>query len=243
MAGVVLACPGSGGTHATLASRPGSLGSGRQGRPVRSRADPEAPVSDRPGCRRPRQWAAFRLPALHDGPFDKAVYAELEALHSSGKVDVRGLRPRTYALTDSGRSDGTQALRELPATAGRYFKDLARWMLPLSFGDLLSAICRRYPDMAVTSVVPEMADPCAGSVHRPRMPSFLSGAARALDLGGALSEYEAVAGNEADAQALDEVWRSVGNDLRRTMADFRLPPDRVDASQGPRIGQTASHRQ
>jgi len=52
-------------------------------------------------------------------------------------------------------------------------------------------------------------------------PSFLEGAARALDLGGTLQEYNSSPSPEhADALALGADWRVVGADLLRSMREL-----------------------
>jgi hypothetical protein len=55
------------------------------------------------------------------------------------------------------------------------------------------------------------------------MPSWLSGAARVVDLGGYFDEYnESADGAEADAKALFCDWRIVGESLANAMKAFRL---------------------
>lgn len=59
------------------------------------------------------------------------------------------------------------------------------------------------------------------------MPSFARGLARTLDIGAFLSgsSYNlSPTPSEADAWALEEDWRAVGEDLRQTFDAFR-PPD------------------
>lgn len=52
-------------------------------------------------------------------------------------------------------------------------------------------------------------------------PSFWEGVARALDLGGTLTQYNrAIDGRQADYLAMKSDWMAVGNDLRTAMGAF-----------------------
>lgn len=157
------------------------------------------------------------------GPFDAAVYAELEALERTGEVRIAaGPHRRTYALTKPGQVRGRAILEQLPQNAPRYLGELARWVLSLGFGRLLAAIYRRYPDMAANSVAPGLADRYAwSSPGFPERP-FLEGMASAFDLTGAFHESPPSRedGFRRDGEALAADWRAVGDDLRAAMADF-----------------------
>lgn len=53
------------------------------------------------------------------------------------------------------------------------------------------------------------------------MPSFTNGAARVLDLGSTLNQYNYSASvNEADQVALSGDWNTVGNDLWKALDEF-----------------------
>lgn len=53
------------------------------------------------------------------------------------------------------------------------------------------------------------------------MPSFANGAARVLDLGSTLNQYNYSASvNEADQVALSSDWNAVGNDLWKALDEF-----------------------
>ena len=57
------------------------------------------------------------------------------------------------------------------------------------------------------------------------MPSWLSGAARSLDLAGQFDEYnESPNGQVADAKALFSDWRIVGESLIEAMKAFQREP-------------------
>jgi hypothetical protein len=52
-------------------------------------------------------------------------------------------------------------------------------------------------------------------------PSLAEGAARVLDLGGTLQQYnESQTAQEADADALKNDWRAVGDDIRFSIAAY-----------------------
>lgn len=53
-------------------------------------------------------------------------------------------------------------------------------------------------------------------------PSFMGGMARILDFGGTLKEYNTSPNEQmADAKALSEDWKAVGDDLRSALAEYR----------------------
>jgi len=56
-------------------------------------------------------------------------------------------------------------------------------------------------------------------------PSFLSGAARALDMGTTLMEFNRTPEEEADAIALHQDWLTVGAYLRLAMRDWEKRQD------------------
>ncbi len=60
------------------------------------------------------------------GPFDKAVFEELDALSGDGKVLVRRTGSSyAHALTQSGHEDGMEALTEVSMEARQYIEDAA----------------------------------------------------------------------------------------------------------------------
>ncbi len=165
------------------------------------------------------------------GPFDRAVFDELDALRHAGEVVIHGTgRYRAYILTESGHERGTAALNELAEPVRRYVADVAHWVLSLPFGELLSAVYHSYPDMAVNSIVPEVTVRFPKALNRSPLPPFLSGMARTLDLAGMLDPYELDSGDERDTEAIDADWRAVGDDLRSAVASFGYPLDSSNAS-------------
>lgn len=89
------------------------------------------------------------------GPFDSAVYHELEGMEDDGLVEVieqSRFGRRTYRLTDQGLKDGQDALSELDEPMRDYTIRLVGWLRSLTFQQLVSAIYNKYPDMKVNSV-------------------------------------------------------------------------------------------
>lgn len=163
------------------------------------------------------------------GPCDQAVFDELNALQRDGHVEIHRSRRRAYALTSSGHKSGKEILLTLPRSVRDYFESCAQWVLSLSFGRLLSAIYQKYPDMAVNSVVPEVTIRYPQALFRSPMPSFLSGVARTFDLAAVLDDFDFLSSRKQDASALQDVWATVGEDLRGAIAGFRSPKVGADA--------------
>ena len=89
------------------------------------------------------------------GPFDKAVYAELEALAKHGWVEImvsQGANPRTYRLTFQGQKRGAEGLKSFPEATQQYMQKVVRFVHSLSFAQLVSSIYQAYPDMKRNSV-------------------------------------------------------------------------------------------
>ena len=164
------------------------------------------------------------------GPFDSTVYDELSTLARDELVESRGPRPRAYCLTSAGQGSGAKILYGLPHGVARYFDDCARWVLSHSFGNLLSAIYQKYPDMAVNSVVPDVRIRFPYALSRTPVPAFLSGVARTLDLGGVMDYYDLSHSGKRNTQQLHDAWRTVGDNLRSAMVGCRSAPTDADAS-------------
>ncbi len=90
------------------------------------------------------------------GPFDHAVYAELEKLENDGLVRVYWLDPtpgsRRFALTREGIRRGNSALEQLPEHVRVYMCELSKWIQSLGFAELVGLIYKQYPDMAQNSI-------------------------------------------------------------------------------------------
>lgn len=95
------------------------------------------------------------------GPFDKAVYTELEALRKRGLVDITSqlsslsVTPRTYSLTYAGQRQGEEVIASLPDYVQKYLRKLSEWVRSLSFAELVGAVYRAYPDMRANSIFQE----------------------------------------------------------------------------------------
>ena len=95
------------------------------------------------------------------GPFDKAVYAELEALHERGLVYITAhvsstsITGRSYSLTYAGQKQGEKVIASMPTYVRKYLRQLSEWVRSLSFAELVGAIYRAYPDMRENSIFQE----------------------------------------------------------------------------------------
>lgn len=97
----------------------------------------------------------FNFAACDYGPFDRAVYDELENLEREGLVEITrtsDLRRKTYRLTPEGQCQGEEILKGLDTKLGEYLRRLSQWVRSLSFAELVSSIYREYPEMKVNSV-------------------------------------------------------------------------------------------
>jgi uncharacterized protein len=86
------------------------------------------------------------------GPFDSAVYVQLDILHREGFVSIVAGRYRLYMLTAAGFIEGQQILMTLPQSTRDFIQQTARWVRGLNFQQLVAAIYRRYPDMKANSI-------------------------------------------------------------------------------------------
>ncbi len=98
----------------------------------------------------------FHFAPYHYGPFDKEVYSTLDVLAGNGgvQIDCAG-GYRCYRLTVTGQQAGEKALETLPEAAGKYIRAASSLVRSLSFGQLVSAIYKAYPEMRVNSVFRE----------------------------------------------------------------------------------------
>ena len=164
----------------------------------------------------------FRFQPYDYGPFDKDVYTVLDSLAQKNYVHIDDIhRYRRYSLTDSGLERGSAMLDSLPEPVVRYLINIARWVRCLSFRQLLTAIYQHYPDMAVNSVIPNVAsrNPRPGKLFP--TPSFSTGLARTFDFMGMLDEYRSGwRDSRHDALAIDDDWAAVGDDLRAAMTFY-----------------------
>jgi hypothetical protein len=90
------------------------------------------------------------------GPFDKAVYQELDALAHGGYVQVAhygaSAGSRRYALTVDGQEIGRAVLARLDRDTQAFVARLTEWVCTMSFAQLVGSIYRAYPHMRVNSI-------------------------------------------------------------------------------------------
>src|ERR1700676_2085619 len=95
----------------------------------------------------------FNFRAYNYGPFDKAVYQDLELLSQTGLVaiiDQTGWHG--FQLTTAGQEQGLRFLNQLPGPATDYIIRASEFVRRLSFANLVSAIYKAYPEMMENSV-------------------------------------------------------------------------------------------
>jgi uncharacterized protein YwgA len=98
---------------------------------------------------------AFNFYPYDYGPFDPAVYQNLEELATKGLVTISGgpfSRNRAYCLTDDGLKSGLKLLSKFPTEPKKYIVQLSQWVRSLSFSQLVGAVYNAYPGMRQNSV-------------------------------------------------------------------------------------------
>jgi hypothetical protein len=89
------------------------------------------------------------------GPFDQRIYSNLSALSIGGFVEILhepGLRWHKYRLTPKGMTKGCEILNALDEPARKFVCKLNKFVLGLSFGELVASIYKEYPEMRANSV-------------------------------------------------------------------------------------------
>jgi hypothetical protein len=97
----------------------------------------------------------FNFEPYDYGPFDRAVYSELEALAQRGLVAIEagpGPSRRRFTLTAAGYDVGRAVLAQLSARAQDYLLRVSNWVRSLSFAELVGSIYKQYPSMKANSV-------------------------------------------------------------------------------------------
>lgn len=98
----------------------------------------------------------FEFEPHNYGPFDKAVYSELEVLARRGLVHIHATGSsagnRVYMLTPDGQRIGEQEMTKLPERAKDYIRRAAKWVLSLPFSKLVGSIYKAYPHMRANSI-------------------------------------------------------------------------------------------
>lgn len=156
----------------------------------------------------------FNFQPYNYGPFDVAVYTDLETLTKMSFVHTdRTWHYLRYRLSGSGRNRGTTVLASLPERASHYIERACSWILMTDFADLLSAIYRRYPEMTVNTVVPQFV-PRSSHKMQSAGNAFLTGLARSIDCMGSFDETSY---RLSDAEAIADAWQRTGDDIRTAM--------------------------
>ncbi len=152
------------------------------------------------------------------GPFDQAVYRQVERLVLDGLAVVDERRPyRVYGLDAQGLERSAAVLARMPERARRYMAAASNWVFSLDFRELLASVYEYAPDMAVESVMPEAA---IRERSKDRGSPFLRGMARAFDWTGATERTDC---RRAGAEALRRQWGAVGGYLRDAMNEEGAP--------------------
>ena len=98
----------------------------------------------------------FDFQPYNYGPFDKAVYEELEALAKDGLVEVcPGWKWNGYRLTEAGQKVGDGVLSSLKPNTREFIVKVSHVVRSLTFTQLVSAIYKAYPEMRANSVFQE----------------------------------------------------------------------------------------
>ena len=160
----------------------------------------------------------FHFRPYHYGPFDRTIYDVIGKLVATGdaRVDFSGPYPR-YLLSGAGYRRGTAVLASFPDPVADYVARASRWVRLMPYRQMLVAIYRQYPDMAVNSVVRHLAS------ERPtrRQNPFIRGMTRAFDITGTMHRSpDRAVGLESEAEAIRDTWRAVGDHLEDAMVEF-----------------------
>lgn len=164
----------------------------------------------------------FRFKPYYYGPFDEEVYAEIFALAHSGFVNVDTTKRHClFLLTDSGNTLGAHIVTGLAAPVSRYLEETSAWVCALSFRQLLTAIYRDFPDMAIHSPLPQFAHQPKPSARFLILPSLFNSMERTENLEETRDETaDAWQDMILDAEAISGDWAFIGEDLRRAIEDY-----------------------
>ena len=159
----------------------------------------------------------FNFKPFHFGPFDKAVYKELEDLVHERYVEIDRDGPYPlYSLTQRGQSKGEILLAKCDDAVKSYVERAAQWVLCTSFGRLVEAIYKRYPEMAARSKMRSAKSRYRYPAVRSRTHAFIRGFGRAFDVTGNLDEGQSTwLDPTSDAAAIHSDWAVVGDSLQR----------------------------
>lgn len=101
----------------------------------------------------PLNGPLFNFRPYDYGPFDRAVYEEMDqlALHGLVKIEKAGAY-RRYVLTERGIQKAQDILPRIPENARTFFAVAGNWVRSLGFRSLVSAIYRAYPETKENSI-------------------------------------------------------------------------------------------
>jgi hypothetical protein len=95
----------------------------------------------------------FNFIPYHYGPFDRAVYFQLDRLAGEGSITVdHTSSPRTFQLTPAGLGKGTMVLSALSPPIQDFITRTSHFVRTQSFSSLVSAIYKAFPEMRENSV-------------------------------------------------------------------------------------------
>lgn len=96
----------------------------------------------------------FDFTPYNYGPFDAAVYGEVEKLAEKGYAFVSGVgtTSRLYGVTAAGATAAAPILDRIAPPTRAYFKQLADYVRSLSFAQLVSAVYKEWPEMKANSI-------------------------------------------------------------------------------------------
>jgi uncharacterized protein len=97
----------------------------------------------------------FNFEPYDYGPFDRAVYYELEVLAQKGLVAIEaapGASRRRFSLTAAGYDAGRASFGQLNDRTQDYLTRVSAWVRSLSFAELVGSIYKQYPSMKANSV-------------------------------------------------------------------------------------------
>jgi hypothetical protein len=89
------------------------------------------------------------------GPFDKGIYDSLDSLVKEkliAEVLTKSSKWKLFKPTASGQTKGEKFLATFSRKPKLEVCDLSKYVLKMSFHDLVAAIYRDYPDMQVRSI-------------------------------------------------------------------------------------------
>jgi len=107
------------------------------------------------GLRAARSGPYYTFRPYHYGPFDPAVYADLDRYVDEGLVErlpSEQYKGYNYHLTRQGRAVAEIIARDAGENITRYVNELVGWIRPLSFSELVSAVYEQYPEFKKKSI-------------------------------------------------------------------------------------------